>query len=277
MNNIMNKLADIAEQNKHVNDGDYIGSDGFLYCVKCHTPKQCRVHWFDGTEKTVTCVCKCESEAAKKAEEERRKEERMQVIEKNRRIGFPDKSMTKCTFANDDHANEKVTKIAKNFVTNFETFKANGKGIVFCGGVGTGKTYMASCIANALIDEGYTALVTNFSRIVNTLSGMYEGKQAYIDSLCEYGLLVIDDFGIERNTEYVNEIVYNVIDARYRSGKPLIITTNLKYSDLNNAEETSKARIYSRIIEMCLPVSVIGKDRRKNKAQDSRLMDILNS
>ena len=56
----------------------------------------------------------------------------------------------------------------------------------------------------------------------------------------------------------------------------MIITTNLKYSDLHNAEDTSKARIYSRIIEMCLPVLVSGEDRRKSKMQDSRLMDILN-
>ena len=38
MNSAMDKLADIAEQNKHVNEGDYIGSDGLLYCGKCHTP-----------------------------------------------------------------------------------------------------------------------------------------------------------------------------------------------------------------------------------------------
>ena len=105
---------------------------------------------------------------------------------------------------------------------------------------------------------------------------MYEGKQNYLDSLNEFDLLVIDDLGIERNTEYVNELVYNIIDARYRSGKPMIITTNLKYSDLHNTEDTSKARIYSRIIEMCLPVLVSGEDRRKSKMQDSRLMDILN-
>ena len=105
---------------------------------------------------------------------------------------------------------------------------------------------------------------------------MYEGKQNYLDSLNEFDLLVIDDLGIERNTEYVNELVYNIIDARYRSGKPMIITTNLKYSDLHNAEDTSKARIYSRIIEMCLPVLVGGEDRRKSKMQDSMLMDILN-
>ena len=276
MNSAMDKLAEIAEQNKHVNEGDYIGEDGLLYCGKCHTPKQCRLQWFDGTEKTVTCMCKCEADAEKKAEEDRRKQERMRMIEENRRIGFPDRSMTKCRFENDDQANEKVTKIAKNYVANFETFKNNGKGIVFCGGVGTGKTYMASCIANALIDQGYTALVTNFARIVNTLSGMYEGKQAYIDSLCEYDLLVIDDLATERNTEYMNEIVYTIIDSRYRSHKPLIVTTNLSYGAIRNPGDVNKQRIYSRITEMCYPVAVEGKDRRSENL-NLDLYNLLNS
>ena len=170
--------------------------------------------------------------------------------------------MREYTFKNDDRANPKVTKIAKNFVDNFEAFKANGKGIVFCGGVGTGKTYMASCIANAIIDQGYTALVTNFAKIVNTLSGMYQGKQEYIDSLCRYDLLVIDDLATERNTEYMNEIVYTIIDSRYRSHKPLIVTTNLSYGAIRNPNDVNKQRIYSRITEMCYPVAVEGKDRR---------------
>lgn len=276
MNSAMDKLAEIAEQNKHVNEGDYIGEDGLLYCGKCHTPKQKRISWFDGTEKVVGIRCACEMEKQKQEEEENAKREKAAKIAENRAVGIPDAVMREYTFKNDDHANPKVTKIAKNFVDNFETFKANGKGIVFCGGVGTGKTYMASCIANALIDQGYTALVTNFARIVNTLSGMYEGKQAYIDSLCEYDLLVIDDLATERNTEYMNEIVYTIIDSRYRSHKPLIVTTNLSYGAIRSPGDVNKQRIYSRITEMCYPVAVEGKDRRSENL-NLDLYNLLNS
>ena len=73
---------------------------------------------------------------------------------------------------------------------------------------------------------------------------------------------MIDDFAVERNTEYVNEIVYNVIDSRYRSGKPLIITTNLSADDFKHPDNINKQRIYSRINEMCVPIPVTGKDRR---------------
>ena len=130
------------------------------------------------------------------------------------------------------------------------------------GNVGTGKTFIAACIANELIDECIPCIVTNFSRIVNQLSGTWEGKQEYIDSLNSYSLLVIDDFAMERSTEYVNEIVYNVIDSRYRAGFPLIVTTNLSMGQFKNPEDINKQRIYSRINEMCYAVQVSGSDRR---------------
>lgn len=287
MKSAMDRLVQKAEQNKRVSGGDYIGADGLLYCGKCHTAKQCKIKWWQGSELTLPCACRCEAEEhkrqaerEKKEEEERQKrlqeQERISRIENNRSNGFPDQSMMRCRFEHDDKANAKVTKIAKNYVNHFDEFRDKGKGIVFCGGVGTGKTYMASCIANALIDRGYTALVTNFPRIVNTLSGMFEGKQAYIDSLNEFDLLVIDDLATERDTEYMNEIVYTIIDSRYRSGKPLIVTTNLSYGAIRNPGDVSKQRIFSRITEMCYPVAVEGKDRR-SEHMNRGLYDLLNS
>ena len=58
---------------------------------------------------------------------------------------------------------------------------------------------------------------------------------------------------MERGTEYGLELVYNVIDSRCRSGKPLIMTTNLTLEELQNPEDTAPARIYDRLTEMCTP------------------------
>jgi DNA replication protein DnaC len=243
-------------------DGDYIGEDGLLYCGKCHTKKQVRLTLPNGRVVTPHCICKCEKERLDKEEQEQKDRERLIQIERYRSVGFSDKELKKCRFSSDDGGNREVTKVAKNFVKNFDYMKKNGKGLIFYGGVGTGKTFIASCIANALIDECIPCMVTNISRIVNQLSGMFEGKQNYIDSLNKYSLLIIDDFGMERSTEYVNEIVYNVIDTRYRSGLPLIVTTNLSENDLKNPDDLAKQRIYSRILEMCFPVEVGGTDRR---------------
>jgi DNA replication protein DnaC len=129
--------------------------------------------------------------------------------------------------------------------------------------VGTGKTYLAASVANELISKGIPCLVTNFARIANEVQGMFEGKQQYYDSLNSFPLLVIDDLSAERKTEYMQEIVFNVIDARYRAKLPLIITTNLTREELMNPDSVTSQRIYSRLFEMCTPIEVKGKDRRK--------------
>ena len=260
-------IDDIARNsNIKANDGDYL-VDGLLYCGKCKTAKQVRLELF-GEVKTPYCLCKCEGERRDREEKERKEEERRAEVMRMRSYGFPQAEMKDWTFANDDRNNEKITNIALNYVEHFEEMKKNGKGLLFYGSVGTGKTYISACIANALIDKGYPCLVTNFARLVNTISGKFEGKQEYIDSLSEYTLLVIDDLSAERNTEYMNEIVWNIIDARYRSGKPLIVTTNLTAQELNSPAEISKQRVYSRLMEMCIPLEISGKDRRKQKLRD---------
>ena len=123
-------------------------------------------------------------------------------------------------------------------------------------------------IANALIDKGYPVLVTNFSRILSTLQGTFD-KQEYLDSLNQFKLLVIDDLGIERDTGYAKEQVYNIIDSRYRAGLPMIITTNLTMQKLATETELADKRVYDRIIERCFPVEVAGESRRMKKLINS--------
>ena len=81
------------------------------------------------------------------------------------------------------------------------------------------------------------------------------------------GRLILDDFGMERGTEYGLEQVFNVIDSRYRSGKPLIVTTNLTLDDLHNPEDTTHSRIYDRLLSMCIPVRFTGGNFRQETAQ----------
>ena len=71
--------------------------------------------------------------------------------------------------------------------------------------------------------------MTNFALILNDLAASFENRNEYISRLCRYPLLILDDFGMERGTEYGLEQVFNVIDSRYRSGKPLIGTDELYY------------------------------------------------
>ena len=183
-------------------------------------------------------------------------------------MGFPQSQMIDWTFENDDKSNEKLTNMAHRYVDNFDTFYKDGKGLLLVGDVGTGKTYIACMIANALIDKGYPVLVTNFSRILNTLQGTSD-KQEYLDSLNKFKLIVIDDLGIERDTSYAKEQVYSIIDNRYRAELPMIITTNLTMQKLVTETDLSYKRVYDRIIERCYPIEVIGESRRKKKLLNS--------
>lgn len=155
-------------------------------------------------------------------------------------------------------------QMGKRYVNNWETAKENNLGLLFWGGVGSGKSFLAACIANALLDQGIPVLMTNFSKVLNRMGNLYsEERYAYIESFRKYELLIIDDLGIERNTDYALEQVYAVIDERYKANLPLIVTTNLTISQLRNPIDAAHARIYSRILEMCTPVRIDCEDRRK--------------
>ena len=156
---------------------------------------------------------------------------------------------------------------AKKYVDNWEEMKRNHIGCLFWGPVGTGKSFIAGCIANALMEQEISVRMTNFSAILNDLTASFEGRNEYIERLCRFPLLILDDFGMERGTEYGLEQVYNVIDSRYRSRKPLIVTTNLSLTELQNPQDTAHARIYDRVLEMCLPILFTGENFRKETAQ----------
>ena len=240
--------------------------DGVLHCGECNEPKE-RLFELLGKTIHVHKMCKCEREKEyereKRIQEQRAKEEeviRLEKIERSRQKCFESKEQMGYTFESDDKTNE-VTKVAKNYVDNFEKIDT---GLLLYGSVGTGKTFSACCIANALIEKGYTVLVTNFPKIVNELQGTFN-KQPYIDKLVDYDLLIIDDLASERRTEYMDEMVTNIIDSRYRANKPVVITTNLTSEDMVSSNDINRQRIYSRLYEMCYPYEVKGEDRRKGK------------
>ena len=115
----------------------------------------------------------------------------------------------------------------------------------------------------------YSAKMTNFSRILNELQNRFDGRQEYIDKICKYSLLVIDDLGVERDSAYALEQVYSVIDGRYQTKKPLIITTNLCYEEIVNCTDIDRRRIYDRILEICHPIEVKGESRRNARAKEN--------
>lgn len=245
---------------------EYFGEDGFLHCAVCHARTETRFVVKElSIDKMVRCACDCRMKEIEAEEERKRKEEH----ERKRRICFPEAEMHEWTFANDDRQNEKLSDAMNNYVQKFSEFRSTGKGLLMYGPTSTGKTYFSACIANALIDRGYSVLMTNFARLTNTIQGMYQGRQEYIDGLNDYDLLIIDDLGTERSSEYMQEMVYNIIDSRYLSGLPFIITTNLTADELKKPEERAYKRIYERILQRCFPVEVVGVNRRRTELKET--------
>lgn len=258
MSTLLNQISDNVPHAA----SEYVGKNGLLHCSVCHKPVQTKVE-FMGIEKTVRCICDCRKKEMD-AWDDRQQQEANQ---RKRQICFADTNMASWNFEKDDQKNPKLTAAMKNYVKQFTEFKAEGKGLLLYGTCGTGKTFFAACIANALLDEGYTVQMTNFARLTNQLQGTFE-KQEIIDELNRKSLVIIDDLGAERKSEYMQEQVFNIIDARYRSGLPLIITTNLTADEIKKPQEIGYARIYDRILEKCIPVAVEGTSRRRQSVRE---------
>lgn len=239
-----------------INEGDYM-VDGILFCKNCHTPKQCKVDVL-GQERTFMCLCKCEKERIEKEEAEKKKRERIRQI---KRTAFPQSNMFNFTFDKDDSPDSMPSKVARNYCKHFEEMYQKGKGLIFYGTVGTGKSFLAACIANELINQGYSCIYTTFTEISERRFAAMD-KEQELRRINNTMLLIIDDLGSERDTEYMQETAFRVIDARCTAKKPMIITTNLTAEEIRHSADIGRERLLSRIREMCFPFEVKGADRR---------------
>lgn len=261
-------LAGLEENAKTgVKPEDYIGEDGLLHCGVCHMPKEQRYERGIMGKTTHPVMCRCRIEEYEKNQAEQRAREKARHIEELLRDGFLSRSMRDWTFERDNGQNAQMP-VARKYVQNWEQMKEKNIGLLIWGDVGCGKSYLAGAIANALIDQEVRVKMTNFTAILNDLSSTFEGRNEYLNRLCSYPLLIIDDFGMERGTEYGLEQVYSVIDGRYRSKKPLIVTTNLTLTELRSAADTAHKRIYDRVLDMCVPIFCKGESFRKHAAED---------
>lgn len=263
----MDKMIESLSERVGLPENTYLNeTDGLLHCMVCKSPVQTKIiHPFKNKETIVNCICKCrEMELA-----ENKRSEAAAERERRRMTCFSQTNMATWNFANDDRRDERLSNAMEKYVMHFEEFKQDGMGLLLYGSVGTGKTYYASCVANGVIDKDYRVLVTSLRELTNKLQGMWEGKQEYIDSLNRYALVIFDDLGAERGTEYMQEQIFNIIDSRYRSGLPFIVTTNLTMEQLKKPQEVAYQRIYDRVLERCHPVKIEGVSRRRLNVADT--------
>lgn len=265
LNNVMSGLMTTQKQ-----EGDYIGKDGLLYCGKCKTRKQFEIEIL-GKLRKVPVMCDCKKLEFEKEQTEKKAQEIRELTQKLKMDGIADTEYLKWTFAKDKNSESKVSKAARRYADKWQEMKENNIGILFYGDVGTGKTFLAACIANALIDKAVPVLMTNIPLLISAMQKDFEAEKGNIlRRISSVPLLILDDIGVERDTAYGYEKLQEIIDTRYRSGKPLIVTTNLSPQELQNPTDIRYKRVYDRILEMCHPILVNGESQRKRKAAEKR-------
>lgn len=274
MNSIQEVLGNMFRDRRLAEDEYVNEQDGLVYCRYCHTPRQTAIRSSDGSIMfcpPVLCDCKRAERDAEDAMREAKR--RVEEIECLKRECFRDRRLLDFTFENDKGYNPVISK-AKRYVELFNDMEACGMGLLLWGNVGTGKTFIAACVANALMEQGVPVYMTNFMRVMNQMMGMTgPDRNAFLDELNRYRLLVIDDLGAEHDSSFAVEQVFSVIDSRCQSGKPMIVTTNLSMAQMRAPRDISHARIFDRVLAHCCPVR-INNQRIRQQAAARNILEV---
>ena len=154
----------------------------------------------------------------------------------------------------------KVLEKAMNFS---ETFESTGENILIEGNAGTGKTFIASCIANRALERGksvyYQSAFKLFEMFENAKFNHSEDNQEALSYVYDVDLLIIDDIGTEFVTQYTAAIFFDILSSRINAKKSTIITTNLALDDIDSTYST---RVASRLLGDYTILPTIGEDIR---------------
>lgn len=206
----------------------------------------------------LSCKCKRDEFDAQR-EKDKAAESNKARIERLRARGIADELIRLMRFESDKGYNAAVISRAKKYVEHFDEMLSENVGIIFTGSVGTGKTFYAACIANALIEKGILVIFTSFSRIIRT---SFDEYPAALKAIEQADLVVFDDVGAERDSSFAYERAFEVVDSRIKARKPIIVTTNLSPDDLTNTADVRLKRIYDRLLGACIVILVSGESVR---------------
>lgn len=245
-------------------------------CEKCGDNLQFEIETC-GKIRKMPRMCKCQRDeynAQEQLDKNREMQLRLQNLIKN---SLMDISFTEMTFEKWDFnkGSKKIFNIGSRYADKFSQLKTEGIGLLIHGDPGNGKTFLSCCIANRLLQNCIPTICVSINSLLDRIKETYNkwGSEAEADILRGLGraeLLIIDDLGTENLTDWSRTTIYNIIDSRYRSKLPLIITTNLQIDTSKTGgvlANTYGRRTEDRIFEMCTPIKNSGKSIRMEEAK----------
>lgn len=204
------------------------------------------------------CDCEMRNKEKRDADIERMRQE---VIEKQRYLNAFGDRVIQGGFENSDGRNAAVMQECAGYVESFdETRKATKNGIMLWGETRAGKTFAAEAIAHELHRSGKSVLMDTAAGFVQRWQ---HADRIQMDALrhriatCD--ILVVDDFGVSRDTSFGREAIFSVIDGRITAKGPMIVTTNITPQIMATASDVEDRRVYFRILERCIPLKVEDK------------------
>ena len=261
--------------------GTRMDENGIPHCVKCGAPLKKRTELVDfmGISRVfmVEELCPC-MEAARREREQRAERDRRYLEAWSKWSGsrFYREGIRDMSFRRDDAPDSEAARVCRNYADQWERMRKEGCGLLLMGPVGTGKTFYAAAIMNRVLHEGDTCAMVSAPQLVNLC--MNGQSEDVMRELNRFGLVILDDLGAERETDFALEQLELFMDARYASGRPLIVTTNLTKAELDDPSDRRRTRIYDRAKQMaCVPVLLTGRSRRGAAARDKarRMRELL--
>lgn len=214
----------------------------------------------------VACLCRTGTAA------DRQKRALYDAARKNRIRCFSGqyKGLRDTDFSKDQWYHKDVSIACMAYCDKFLDTKPGGdhqgRGLMLYGPNGSGKSFLAACICNALIDKGYRCLYTSIPDIETRVKASYGAEVDLMHQIEKADLVVIDDFGSERQTDYTSELTFKTLEARM--AKPTVITTNYTPQQLMDSDDGRQRRIFDRIFERFQPIKAGGESIRRSGYDD---------
>lgn len=216
------------------------------------------------------CTPECEQKKDQREWELTRRESRVESLKERSGLSKRMKGYTLGSFK--PYASRSAAQALERveaYLRDWEENREAGRGLFFCGGVGTGKTHLAVAAMSELMEtKRVPSLFVTVPELLDNLRGTYNAPgrnlDDWMDAVKNAELLLLDDLGSEKASQWVQERLFVVVNHRYREALPTLFTSNIGPKDIS---AQLGERTTSRVIAMCEWMSLDGDDYRETEAR----------